>query len=368
MSWFGRLRLWPRARLKNDQFESEMDEELRFHLQAQIEDAVEAGMSPDEARRTVLSTFGGFDKTKEECRDTLPTRYLDDLWKDLRYGLKMLRRNLGFTVVAVVTLALGVGATTAIFTVVNAVLLRPLPYAEPERLVYVKEHSERIGLQPFAHGFEFIAWSKQSRTLSQIAAYFEIQANLTGAAAERITCGTVTASFFPLLNVQPAIGRVFLPDEDRPGGPPVVILSHALWMRRFGGDRSVLGKELVLDAKSYTVVGVLPAGFRIPDRYSFDYDLWMPLAINEADRLATWMTLLRVIGRLKPDVTLESARSELDTIMQSTPAKRLKNRVVLLYWHNEIIGEVKLSLLVFLAAVGFVLLIACVNVANLLLS
>jgi putative ABC transport system permease protein len=358
MAWMQSLLPRLRALFRKDRFEREMDEELRFHLEMAIQENTRAGMSPQEARRTALLHFGGVDKTKEECRDTRSLHFLDTLWQDLRYGIRMLRRNPGFTAAAVLTLGLGIGATTAIFTVINGVLLRPLPYQEPERLVYVK--GDTWGL--FSSTREYIAWKDRCRALSYIAAYINDQTNFTGGGeAERVTTGMVTASFFPLLGVQPVIGRSFLPEEDRPGGPPVAILSHTMWKRHFGGDSSALGRALTLDGKSYTVIGVLPPRFQIPDRYGFDYDLWMPLSLSDTP-------LVRVIGRLKPGVTLELARSELDTILQSTLRKGAKRRAVLAAWHEEITGGVKLSLLVFLVAVGFVLLIACVNVANLLLA
>jgi putative ABC transport system permease protein len=293
----------------------------------------------------------------------------ETLLQDLRYGLRWLRRNPGFAAVAVVTLALGIGATTAIFTVVNAVLLRPLPYPHPEELVYVQKNLPPPfgGINPYAGNREFVAWRNQSRTLSPIAAYMYSWFNLTGGGEpERVTSGLATASFFSLLGVRPVVGRLFLPEEDRPGGPPVAILSYALWKRRFGGDPSVVGRGLNLDDKTYTVVGVLPATFVIPDQYKIDYALWVPLAESETG--AGPFRIVRVIGRLKPGVALATARSELDTILQSILRGRAKMSVVLSPWQEQITEKSRLSLLLFLGAVGFLLLIACVNVANLLLS
>jgi putative ABC transport system permease protein len=365
MSWLGRFR----ARSSTDLFEAEMDEELRFHLESQIDDAVKAGMTPDEARRTVLMNFGGIDRAKDACRDTRWAHYLDDLSKDLFYAMKLLRRNPGFALMVIITLGLGIGATTAIFAVVNGVLLRPLPYPEPERLVYMNEYRDRLGINPFASGLEFIAWKKQSRTLSGISAYMDSQANLSGESeAQRVNCGLATAGFFPLLGIKPSIGRIFREEEDRPGAPLVVILSHSLWTRHYGGDRNILGKTLTLDSKTYTVIGVLPAGFRVADRYSFDYDLWIPMSLNEGDRRACYTTLVRIIGRLGPGATIKSAESELDVLMPPALKQLRKARVVLTPLHDEVVADVRLSLLVFLAATGLVLLIACVNVATLLLS
>jgi hypothetical protein len=265
----------------------------------------------------------------------------------------------------VLTLALGIGATTAIFTVVNAVLLRPLPYPHPEELVYVQQVFGNFGILPYAWNREYVAWRNQSRTLSQVSAYMYSWFNLTGSGEpERVTSGVATSSFFSLLGVRPVVGRLFLPEEDRPGGPPVVILSDALRKRRYGGDPSVVGRGVTLDDKTYTVVGVLPATFIIPDRIKMNYALWVPLAESETGRGG--FRTVRVIGRLKPGVTVATARAELDTIMQSTLPKglKLKKSVVLSPWQEQITERARLSLLLFLGAVGFLLLIACVNVAN----
>ena len=284
------------------------------------------------------------------------------LIQDLRYGLRVLAKNPGFTVVAVLTLALGIGATTAIFTVVYGVLLRPLPYPKPDRLVYIAADAWGI----FSSGREYLAWKGRSETLSQVAAYIESHGNLTGEeGAERVISGTASASFFRLLGVQPVLGRVFLPEEDLSGAPPVAVISHAFWKRRFGGDPSILGKALTVDAKSYTVVGILPASFLVPDKYGADYDLWTPFSANPD---GTPPIVLRVIGRLKPGVGYEQARAELNTILQSTLRKGRKRSAKVALWQEDITGKARLPLLVFLTAVGFVLLIACVNVANLTLS
>src|SRR5208337_2292736 len=249
------------------------------------------------------------------------------LLQDLRYGFRMLAKNPGFTAVAVLTLALGIGATTAIFTVVNAVLLRPLPYPHPEELVYVQETLGDYGVNPFVWNRELAAWRNQSRTLSPIAAYMDFTANLTGGGEpERIICGMATTTFFSILGVHPVVGRLFLTEEDRPGGPPVVILSEALWKRRYGGDPSVVGKGVTLDGKAYTVVGVLPAAFVIPDEFKIAHALWVPVAESETG--AGPFRIFRVIGRLKPGVSVGTARTELDTILQPTVPKDLRESVV----------------------------------------
>jgi len=293
-------------------------------------------------------------------------RLLETLTRDLAYAARMLRRNPGFTATVVLTLGLGIGTTTAIFTVVNAVLLRPLPYPEPDRLVYIAMSFGDPGDHAFSYTQDYAAWKSHSRTLSQIAGYTSFQANFTGGGeAERISGGYATMSLFPLLGVQAMMGRTFLPEEDRPGGPPVAILSHAFWKRRFGGDPAVIGKALTLDANTYTVVGVLPATFLIPDRHESDYDLWVPFAISETGKAKAIM--LQVIGRLKPGIGIGAVRSDLEPLMQQFRRGR-KRSVVVSDWHEKVAGGARRSLLIFLCAVSFVLLIACVNVANLLLS
>jgi putative ABC transport system permease protein len=285
----------------------------------------------------------------------------------------MLGKDRGFTAVVVLTLALGIGATTAIFTVVNAVLLRPLPYPHPEQLVYVEENVGPAygGIITVVGSDDFAVWENQSRTLSHVAAYTSSAANLTGGGeAERVVSGLASSSFYSLWGVQPMLGRVFLPEETRPGGPPVVILSEPFWKRRYGGDPSVIGRSITLDGKLRSVVGVLPASFVIPDEYKIDYALWMPLW---REMKASPFQAVRVIGRLKPGVSLAAARTELDTIIQSTLKgltlpEGFTKRVVVLPLHEEITDKSRLSLLLFLGAVGFLLLIACVNVANLLMS
>ena len=344
----------------------EFAEELKSHLQLHTEDGIRSGLTPAEARRAAIIKLGGIEPTKERHRDRRSVPLLEALARDLAYSARMVRRNPGFTATVVLTLGLGIGATTAIFTIVNAVLLRPLPYPEPDRLVYIAMSFGEPGDHIFSYTMDYPAWKNHSRTLSQIAGYMAFRANFTGGSeAERITGGFATMSLFPLLGVRPALGRTFLPEEDRPGGPPVAILSHAFWKRRFGGDPSVIGKALTLDANTYTVVGVLPATFLVPDQHESDYDLWVPFAMSETGKAKE--ILLQVVGRLKPGVGINAARSELEPLMQQF-RRGPKRSVVVSDWHERVAGSARRSLLIFLCAVSFVLLIACVNVANLLLS
>jgi predicted permease len=342
----------------------EFAEELESHLQLHIEDSIRSGLTPAAARRAAILKLGGIEPIKESHRDRRGVPLLETPARDLAYAARMLRRNPGFAATVVLTLGLGIGATTAIFTVVNAVLLRPLPYPDSDRLVHIAMSFGDPGDHIFSYTQDYAAWKSHSRTLSQMAGYMTFQANFTGGGeAERITGGYATRSLFPLLGVQPAMGRTFLPEEDRPGGPAVAILSHAFWKRRFGGDPSVIGKALTLDASTYTVIGVLPATFLIPDRAESSYDLWVPFAMSDSGKAK--QILLQVIGRLKPGVGINAVRSDLEPLMQQF---RRKRTVVVSEWHERIAGGARRSLLIFLCAVSFVLLIACVNVANLLLS
>jgi len=361
MSWtrFFRRRRWDEERAR----------ELEAYLQIETDENIARGMSPEAARLAAHRKLGNVTRIREEIYHMNSLGWLDTLWQDLRYATRVLARNRGFTAIAVVTLALGIGATTAIFTVVNAVLLRPLPYSHPEELVCINQNlGPAIGILSFLSGRDFAAWRIQSRTLNPIAAYISSSANLTGGReAERVFSGAASSSFFSLLEIHPVVGRVFLPEEDRPGGPPVVILSYALWRRDFDGDPSVVGKGVTLDGKTYTVVGVLPATFVVPDLYNrVDYDLWTPLALGESG--SAQFPIVRVIGRLKPGVSLEQARAELDAISKSTLKRASQRSILVSTWQDEIASKARLSLLLFLGAVGLLLLIACVNVANLLLS
>ncbi len=350
--------------------EQELNDEVSSHLEMLTQENRRRGMSPDEARSAALRSFGGVDQIKEQYRDQRGLPWLESFFQDLRFGLRGLRRNPGFAAVAVLTLALGIGATTAIFTVVNAVLLRPLPYPHPEELVYVQQVLGNYGVQAYVYSPEYSAWQDRSRSLRQVAAYMFAQYNLTGGGEpERVKAGMATASFFSLLGVRPVAGRTFLPGDDAPGTAPVVVLSEALWRRRYGGNPSIVGKGITLDGKEYTVVGVLPSSFVVPDKFKLitDYALWVPLVTRQKG-----MAMIRAIGRLKPAVTVATAQAELDAIAQSALPKRFlelaKVSVVLSTWHDQVTENSRRSLLLILGAVGFLLLIACVNVANLVLS
>src|SRR5215467_7061509 len=271
-----KLRLRLRALFFKSRMENELEEEVKFHLEKEIEQNLARGMTPEEGRLAALRSFGCVERVKEERRNVRGVRLLEEVWQDLRYGARILLKQPGFTFIAIVTLALGIGANTAIFSLVNAVLLRPLPYRDPDRIVTVGHYREMFEAD-VVFGWDFLEWRDQAKVFEQIAAYFSGTADLTGSGEPaRLGAGFVSADLFATLGVAPALGRAFTPDEDKPGGAPVVILSHGLWQRRFGADPQVIGRAITLDGHSRTVIGVMPPGFQFPE----EIDLWMPLALN----------------------------------------------------------------------------------------
>ena len=289
---------------------------------------------------------------------------------DFRHALRALLKQRGYTSVAVLTLALGLGASTAIFTVVNAVLLRPLPFDDPGRLVYLRE-SRLPGLPEFsvAPG-NFLAWQAQNHTFEAMAAYGGGSFNLTGTGEpERLLGDRATANLFTLLGVHPVLGRTFTADEDRAGGPDVVLLSYGLWQRRFGGDPAIVGRVLSLDGQPYTVVGVLPASM---GALRATTALWVPMAFTAQERERYGSHYLRAVGRLKPSTTLAAARADLDTVARRLEAEHPDDdkgwRALAYSLPAFVTRDVRPALLILLGAVGLVLLVACANVANLQLA
>jgi putative ABC transport system permease protein len=291
------------------------------------------------------------------------------LIQDIRYGLRMLLASPTFTAIAVLALALGIGANSAIFSVVNAVLLRPLPYREPDRIVSINKIADKGGLPGIA-AHEYLDWQEHNQVFDEVAGYSSDNYNLVyNGEPERISCAKVTASFFTLLGVEPVRGRAFLPEEDRPGHNQVAIISEGFWQRRAGGDPDIVGRAFTLNDKSYTIVGVMPESLRFPS----SYDIWLPFALDPvAERTGDFWTLLDVIGRLKPDVSSERAQSDLESIIawrqQQEKSEPRGVRLNIISLREQIVGQMRLLILVLIGAVGFVLLIACANVANLLLA
>ena len=352
----------------------EVDDELAFHLDMRAAELVAGGMAPDEARREARRQFGDLEFTRRYCRDldvrreraTRRTEYAGEIGQDVRYAARQLRRSPAFALVAVLTLALGIGATTAIFSVVHGVLLRPLPYRAPERLVRIFSFSDhgRGSVSPL----DFADWRDQARSFEGIAAISDVTLTLTarGAEPERLDGASVSANLFSVLGVRPTVGRAFAPGEDAPGAARVAVLSEELWRRRFGADPAVPGRTVLLDGESYTVVGVLPRG----TGYPADADVWTPIDLSR-EAQSRGARYLRVVGRLAPAVSLQQADADLAAVAkrleQQDPSHNAGYGVSLVGLHESIVGDVRTPLLVLLGAVGLVLLVACVNVANLLL-
>ncbi len=364
--------------------ESEIVEELSQHLEDQYDQALSLGASEEEACRATLQALAENDVLARELKRVERSvqeepvvlgneraNLLGDLWQDLRYGLRMLAKNPGFTIVAVIALALGIGANSAIFSVVNTVLLRPLPYKNPERLVMVWEENSKQGFpQDTPAAANYVDWRDQNHVFAAMAAMTEISFNLTGVGdPERIDGQRVSASLFPLLGVEPQAGRAFRPEEDKPGANHVVMMSYGLWQRRFGGDRAIVGKPINLNGESFTVVGVMPRQFQFPSQND---QLWIPIAFDSKEAGDRGSHYLKVIARIKPGTTLPQAQAEMTTIaarlQQQYPATNTSIGAVLTPLHEHVVGKIKPALLVLLGAVAFVLLIACANVANLLLA
>ncbi|HEX3187382.1 MAG TPA: ABC transporter permease [Pyrinomonadaceae bacterium] len=294
---------------------------------------------------------------------------MNNILKDARHGLRSLLRQPAFTVVAVITLALGIGANTAIFSLVNAVLLRALPFQNPEQLVSIGKAPEAGGLPGLA-GFQYLAWKDRSTSFDGIAAYTDDNFNLIGSGdPERISCARVTASLFPTLGVKPLVGRTFLPEEDRPGQNRVAVVSEGFWQRRYGREASLVGNSIQLDDKRYTVVGIMPSSFRFPG----EFEIWLPLALDPIrETQGDFWSLVEVVGRVKPGVTVQQAQTDLDLISQQAAAQQKEKatvtRLELHPLHQQLVVGVRLTLLVLWGAVGLVMLLACANVTNLMLA
>ncbi|HEY6403402.1 MAG TPA: ABC transporter permease, partial [Blastocatellia bacterium] len=369
MRWWSELK-YLAGKLNRRRAERELQEEIDAHLEIETQEKLADGLSRQEARYAAQRAFGNVALATGDSRAWWGFGRLGELSQDLRYGARMLMKKPGFTLVAVLTLALGIGATTAIFSVVNAVLLRSLPYRDPDRLVLVGHRGEDQGTVTFkATPPDFLEWRDQSNVFEQIAAYQSDTADLTfNGEPEEWIAGIVSANLFVTLGVSPALGRAFTPEEDQAGGPLAVILSDGLWRRRFGGDPRVIGRAITVGDQSRTVVGIMPPGFRFPD----ESELWLPLALNVAKELSRESILISVLARLKPGVTLEAALADLSVILERNrrafPRQYSGVQVGVIGLSESLIGNVRLALLVLFGAVLFVLLIACANVANLLLA
>jgi putative ABC transport system permease protein len=349
--------------------DDELNEELRAHVDLLTERKLSEGLNAEQARRAALVEIGGIEQVKERVRELRTGRPLEDLVQDLRYALRGLRKHRGFTAVAVLTLALGIGANTAIFTVINTVLLTPLPYAQPDQLVVLMETvSERPAGVSYPN---FVDWRTQTTALENVAAVRTRESfNLTGAGeSERLAGRLVSANFLATLGVKPIRGRDFLAEEDQPGANPVVIITDALWQRRFGADETIIGKQLTLSGQQFTVIGITPPNFQ----YAGEADVNVPIGLSaERFKLRTKDPGIYAFARLKPGTSIASANADLNTIAarleQQYPDTNTGRRVRVDSLREDVVGDIRPTLLTLLGAVGFVLLIACANVANLLLT
>lgn len=359
---------WQRERKRQD-----LEQELQSHLQMATSDRITRGESAERAQQAARREFGNVALVEQVTRDQWGTRWLDEFLQDLRYGTHMLRKNPGFTLVAVLTLALGIGANTAIFSVVHTVLLKALPYPQAGRLVMVYEDVRLPNYQNKKNEpspGNFSDWMNRNSVFENMAAYRNRSFNLTGQGEPtRVEGELVTSAFFTALRITPAFGRVFVSEEDRPGNSHVVVISDGLRKSRFGSDTRVLGKKILLDGEIYTIVGVMPPGFHFPDP---DDQIWAPMAMSPSELSNHGSHYLLVFARLKPGITVTRAQAEMDALAKRLtaeyPATNAEQSVNVVTLQDDIAGPVRPALLVLMVAVALVLLMVCANVANLLLA
>ena len=353
--------------------ERDLQEEIESHVRMHTEDRQRAGVGEEEARRLAILDLGGLEPTKEQCRRRRGLPALEAIWQDTRHGFRLMRKNPAFTLVAVLTLALGIGANSAIFSVVNGVLLRPLPYEDAERIVqvwHVPPPESFPGLNQFSlSAANYLDWRARNHVFERMAAYgYASYAFNGGDRPEAVPAGRVAPDLFAVLRARPLLGRPFLDEEDAPGRGNVVILSHAFWKTRFGSDETIVGREIRLNGAPHTVVGVMPADFRFPSWAR----LWVPLAWSDEERAVRGNHNYHGIARLKPGVELEQAQAELSAIASRLEREYPEDNkgwgATIVPLRQEMTGNVRPALLVLFGAVAFVLLIACANIANLLLS
>ncbi|HTU33002.1 MAG TPA: ABC transporter permease [Candidatus Acidoferrum sp.] len=374
MSWIKSIAMRVIGMFASRRDERGLDDELRTHFEMLAEQNRQRGMSQEEARRAARLELGGTQQIKEAVRDQRGVPFLESLFADISYAARMLRKSPGFTTVAVLTLALGIGANTAIFSVVNGVLLNPLPYPDPSRLVAVDASKPNFSRGAISYP-NFLDWHRLNSCFSFFAVSRATGYLLTGAGVpEELNAAAVTSDFFPLLGIQPVLGRNFTSEEDQIGVSHVVAISTDLWQRKFGGSRSVIGREISLDGKGYTVVGVFPGHLDLPMGYFNSVDVYSPLGQFPNQLLGNRLAALGIhgIARLRPQVTLDQARADMqrvtDELAKTYPEADKGMGAALTPMKDSIVGRVQGFLLLLLGAVGFVLLIACVNVANLLLA
>jgi len=374
MTFWSRIRSWSAAILRRSRLESEMDAELRFHLEAYAEDLVRGGVPRQEAMRRARIEFGGIERVKEESRDARGTQLLEQLWQDVRHSMRMLRKSPGFTAAAILTLALGIGANTAVFSALNTLLLRPLPVKNAERLTFIV--SLREGFDPFGTSLlEYTAYQERSHLFAGWGLAADRSFNLIQQGEpERVQGAAILPDYLSTLGVQPVLGRSFTPEENNPGGAAVALMGYGLWKRRFGSDPHVVGRSLNLDGRNTTVIGILPPTFDLPDAA----EIWIPLqtSLDGLPLAERAKHAYEMVARLKPNATLQQGDADLKGIAreleQEFPQLRKGWGVKLISLRQQLLGDlagqVKTALFALVAAVGFLLFICCANVASLLLA
>ncbi len=364
MNWLGRL-------VHKKRLEGQLQKELQEHLERQIADFMRAGLSDQDARRKALLQFGGVEQVKEQCRDARRTRWAESTLQDLRFAARTLRKSPGFAIAAICTLALGIGANTAIFSVINGVILRPLPYRDPGRLVAVEEQLHHSG-ENFAFSYpDFLDVQRASTSFQSIAAYRNSGLNVTSPGEPAyVHSRQVSAGFLAVLGVNPVLGREFRPEEDQRDAAPVAMIGYSLWQERFGGNPKAIGARLMGSGNAYTIIGILPANFR------FNGDRQVLTPIGQNDTIATqkrdMYSGIEAVARLKPGVTVDRANSELKAIgirlAREYPETNSRMTFGAEPLKRQVIGDIGPTLFLLAGAVGLVLLIACANVANLFLA
>ncbi len=358
-----------RALFHQRRLDARLDEEVRDHLELLAAEYERQGMTSERARCAALREFGGVSQLAEDYREQRGLPAIESLWQDLRYAARGLRKNPLFTLTAVLTLALGIGGTTAVFSLVRGVLLRGLPYPESERIVELVETNERIG-EMSASWHDFLDWRAQARSFSQMAAVQTVSVALTDSGdPEQVPALNVSASLFPLLGVQPIIGRSFSSADDRAGAEYTAILTHRLWERRFAQDRGIVGRSITVDGRAHVVVGVLPASFRFP----VEAELFRPMGLFAAAMGNRGSDHgITVLGRIGRDAGLARASAEMETIAarirREYPQFNAGTTVRVEPLGERLNGRLSRTLFALLAAVGCLLLISCANVSNLLLA
>jgi predicted permease len=356
-----------------DRVDQEFTEEIQAYLDLSTETKISQGLTPREARRNALVELGGVEQVHEKVREVRMGQFMETAWRDVRFGVRALVHSPVFSVVTVLSLALGIGANTAIFSVVNGLLLRPLPFPESERIVdvwHTPPQRSFPGLDTFSVSpANYLDWKAQSTAFEQMAVYSYSGFSLTTSNDPLPLIGAaVSSDFFSVLRTNVTQGRTFTPDEERLGRDQVVVIGHGLWQRAFGANPNIIGQTLTINSRGFTVVGIMPAGFEFPRKA----ELWVPLAWDDKERQIRSIHDYLVIARLKQNVSQQQAQAEMSTISsrleQQYPEENKGWGAVVIPLREDVVGDIRLALLVLFCAVGFVLLIACANVANLMLA